>query len=174
MTTPHDAPTGPVLWRWTPTDAERAANHARYGDMAEEYVVEACPEAADGLVLWAKFHSEWTANPWGSRPVIAMLLAENDAAKAVLRLLAESVGADAADEVFDAATFRDKILDGMHKWQQAMIVRQSELMDENRALRRWVDQLETETDEANAERDRLAAENAALRCRVAELEGGGK
>jgi len=68
-----------VIWRWTPGKISFDENDPhRHDDVAEEYAIEQCEDASAGLVVWAKYHGEWMANPWSERPIIAVLLAELD------------------------------------------------------------------------------------------------
>jgi hypothetical protein len=43
-------------------------------DMASEYAIVADPQANGGLIVYAKYHGEWSANPWSTRFLIRVLL----------------------------------------------------------------------------------------------------
>jgi len=43
-------------------------------DMASEYAIIDDPEANAGIIVYAKYRGEWTANPWSTRFVIRELL----------------------------------------------------------------------------------------------------
>jgi hypothetical protein len=60
-----------IIWRWTPPLEERESPN--YSDTADEYLIEAVPEALSGIVLWGRYHGRWIANP-GCRQVIRELL----------------------------------------------------------------------------------------------------
>ena len=45
-----------------------------YQDMAKEYAVVSDPEANAGIIVYAKYHNEWSANPWSTRFLIRDLL----------------------------------------------------------------------------------------------------
>ena len=71
-----------VLWRWTPAPEWRAEANAAFADVADEYAVTEV-DIAPGVMLWAKYHGEWSANPWSARPVIMELLRQLGAANGV-------------------------------------------------------------------------------------------
>lgn len=43
-------------------------------DMASEYAVISDPQANGGLIVYAKYRGEWSANPWSTRFLIRVLL----------------------------------------------------------------------------------------------------
>jgi hypothetical protein len=43
-------------------------------DMASEYAIVAGPKANGGLIVYAKYQGEWSANPWSTRFLIRVLL----------------------------------------------------------------------------------------------------
>jgi hypothetical protein len=43
-------------------------------DMASEYAIVADPKANGGLIVYAKYQGEWSANPWSTRFLIRVLL----------------------------------------------------------------------------------------------------
>jgi hypothetical protein len=66
--TPRD---GNVLFDWTPEPGDQIHE---LDDIAEQYLVVEVPQALSGLIVYAKYHGEWHANPWTSRPLIRHLL----------------------------------------------------------------------------------------------------
>ena len=43
-------------------------------DMASEYAIVAEPKSNGGLIVYAKYNGEWSANPWSTRFLIRVLL----------------------------------------------------------------------------------------------------
>ena len=68
---PHDN----LIYRFTPTQEEHG-NPSAYWDVAEEYAVEADPEAKCGIVVHARRNGLWRIDAGHSRPIIARLLAD--------------------------------------------------------------------------------------------------
>lgn len=60
-----------VIWAWQPDPAD----FVKFDDVASAYVITACERASSGkVILYAKYGSEWTCNPWTPRPVLARML----------------------------------------------------------------------------------------------------
>lgn len=60
-----------VIWVWQPDPAD----FVKFDDVATAYVITACESASSGkVVLYAKYGSQWTCNPWTCRPVLARML----------------------------------------------------------------------------------------------------
>lgn len=58
-----------IIFRFSPLEGDNVTGH---DDLAEEYMVERCPGADSGLVVWCKYWGKWIANP-SCRPVIRQL-----------------------------------------------------------------------------------------------------
>jgi hypothetical protein len=66
-----------VIWRWAPERKKFDENDPhRHDDIAEEYVIEARPDADSGIVTLARYHGVWSPFFWSERPIIVKLLAE--------------------------------------------------------------------------------------------------
>lgn len=60
-----------IVFRWKPTPLDQVTP---YDDIADEYAVISSPHAASGIVLYALYRGEWTANPFSDRALVAHLL----------------------------------------------------------------------------------------------------
>lgn len=43
-------------------------------DLAEEYAIVADGNSYGGIIVYAKYHGRWSANPWSTRWIIRVLL----------------------------------------------------------------------------------------------------
>ena len=63
---------GKEVFRWTPP-ADMRTNVC--DDIAEKYVITELPKATSGgIIIWAKYHGKWSANPWNTRTIVRRLL----------------------------------------------------------------------------------------------------
>lgn len=68
---PDDVNKADVLFAWTVEESVRAN---RMDDVAEAYVVESNPMASCGIIVWAKYHGKWEANPFSTRAIVRKLI----------------------------------------------------------------------------------------------------
>lgn len=68
-----------IVWTWVPTEEERLHidSRWRFNDLAKEYAVVKDPKAHFGIIVYAKHHGKWEANPPSTRAVVAKMLAES-------------------------------------------------------------------------------------------------
>ena len=72
MELPEDTKPENVLFEWeVPEDHPRFTEH---DDIAQAYMIERCPEANCGIMVWAKYHGQWAPNPWSDRALIRKLV----------------------------------------------------------------------------------------------------
>uniref|UniRef100_A0A6M3K899 Uncharacterized protein n=1 Tax=viral metagenome TaxID=1070528 RepID=A0A6M3K899_9ZZZZ len=63
-----------IIYEWElPKDHPNFSGH---DDLPEAYRVIESEKAAGGIIVYAKYHGEWEANPWNTRTLIRQLLAE--------------------------------------------------------------------------------------------------
>lgn len=67
-----------------------------YEDIADEYAIVRAPDAACGLVVWAKYRGEWGCNPSSMRPVVKVLLEWLETAESIHTAVRESEAASRA------------------------------------------------------------------------------
>jgi len=73
----NEAPKGPILFRWTPSEAERGDV---YSDCAEEYVVTDRPDVPGGCIIYGLYDGgRWIANATALRPLVRHLIEKNAA-----------------------------------------------------------------------------------------------
>ena len=67
-----DKISGKEVFRWTPPPDLR---NNICDDVADEYVITEVAEASSGgIIMWAKYHGKWSANPWNTRTIVRRLL----------------------------------------------------------------------------------------------------
>jgi len=57
------------------------AKNRLHDDIPEAYEVYEHPEASNGIIIYAKHHGKWHANPWSSRELVKTLVNQLAAAK---------------------------------------------------------------------------------------------
>lgn len=68
-----------IVWYWEPAMEERQNIDTswRFNDLATAYAVVKDSKATFGIIVYAKHHGKWEANPPSTREVVAKMLAES-------------------------------------------------------------------------------------------------
>lgn len=61
---------GTLVWAWIPDRSE----FKEFDDVAKAYAIVRHSEAAEGVVIFARWQQHWEANPWTARPVVRRML----------------------------------------------------------------------------------------------------
>ena len=72
---PPDGTDGKILYECEPKGFKD--NERMTGDIPEAYRVIECSDATGGgIIIYAKYHGKWEANPWNCRTLVKCLLEE--------------------------------------------------------------------------------------------------